>query len=219
MRLFFLMLFCFAPSFSIAQDSIRYDADFQFFDGIYLSFNDFRNDNPIDFERVVSKYKVDDPTFLDEIFSAKSIVYFDRFNEQREISADRVWGFSHHGKPYVMLNAFSYVGAAGVLNARSSGKNEFGRFIVVGQISLIQVNMRVMSPISDLNQTGQYLLNMKTGEVKHYTLGNFEEFLEADEELHYKYSQLFTDKKKKAAFFQYIRKFNEKYPTYFPYYE
>ncbi len=44
-----------------AQDSIRYTPDFEFYDGLYLDFEDFRNDNPIPFESVISTYRVSDP--------------------------------------------------------------------------------------------------------------------------------------------------------------
>jgi len=55
------------PLHAQAQDSIVYDMDFEFYDGIYLDFLDFKNDNPIPFEDVISVKRMADPMFLEHV--------------------------------------------------------------------------------------------------------------------------------------------------------
>lgn len=201
---------------ALGQDSIRYNHDFEFYDGLYLSFKDFRNDNPIDFDRVLSTHKVDDPMFIDELIGSSFFSYRDGFGELRELSTNRIWGFSRRGKPFVVLNAQSYMGVVSTRRYSKGGKNEYGRFVELGQISLIQVNMMVTSPAQGFNQTGQFLLSTKTGKLVHYTLNNFEELLKSDSELHAEFIRLGSPKKKKERFFLLLKRYNQRHPIYFP---
>jgi hypothetical protein len=204
---------------SSAQDSIRYDSDFNFYDGIYLSFDDFRNDNPIDFDNIILLRTPDDPLFMDDLTKARSFRYRDGFGEVRELPTSRIWGFSRGGRPYKVLNAQSYMGIVGFNEKRKSGNNEYGRIIEVGQICLIQVNMQVSSPVQDFRQTGQFLLSIETGETVHYTVANFEKLLKADAQVYDEYAKIRSLRKKKQLFFQTLRRFNRRNPTYFPAYE
>ena len=213
------LLFVCVASLCIAQDSIRYDANFEFYDGIYLSFGDFRNDNPIDFDDVILLRTADDPLFIDDLTKAKSFKYRDGFGEVRELPTNRIWGFSRGGRPFKLLNAQSYMGIVGFNERQKSGNNEYGRIVEVGQICLIQVNMQVSSPVQDFRQTGQFLFSMETGETVHYTVANFEELLKPDIEVYKEYTKISSTKKKKQLFFQTLRKFNRRNPTYFPVYD
>lgn len=201
---------------AIAQDSIRYDYNFEFYDGLYLSFDDFRNDNPIDFARIISLRKVEDPMFLDDLLSSTTFSYRDRFGELRELTTNRIWGFARQGKPFMVLNAQSYMGIVSSRQYQNGSKNNYGRFVQLGQISLIQVNMQVSSPAQDYRQTGQFLFSMETGKAVHYTLAHFEELLKVDQELHAEFMKINSTRKKKQMFFSYLQRFNEKHPTYFP---
>lgn len=218
MRFFVVLLLALSLGTCLAQDSIQYNADFEFYDGLYLSFGDFRNDNPIDFEQVVSFRKVDDPMFIDDLIKASTFRYRDGFGEVRELSTDHIWGFARRGKPFVVLNAQSYMGIIGKKEYANSGKNEYARFVELGEISLLQVNMMVQSPVQFYNQTGQFLFSMKTGKAVHYTLNNFEELIKEDEQLYKEFAGITSSKEKKEKFFLFLKRYNQKHPIYFPFF-
>ncbi|MCF8460160.1 MAG: hypothetical protein K9G46_05510 [Flavobacteriales bacterium] len=213
------LLLCLIPFGLFAQDSIRYDVDFEFYNGLYLSFEDFRNDNPISFESIISTRTIDDPLMLDDLLKQASFRYKDGLGEIREQTTNRIWGFARQGRPFVKLNASNYMGIVSSRETLRAGNNEFGQFVELGQISLIQVNMTVTSPVQNHSQTGQFLFSINTGKAVHYTVANFEELLKSDSELHSEFVRFGSDKKKKEMFFRFIKRFNEKHPTYFPFYE
>ncbi len=169
---------------AVAQDSIRYDADFEFYDGLYLQFEDFRNDNPIPMKNIISAYSVADPMILKDIFESGTVRYRDRLGEERTIRSDNIWGYSWMGSPYVKLNAVRYLGIVFPNRARTTGRNEFGKIIEIGPLCLVQVNVETfVTPNDVLNQTGQFFLSINSGNAKEYNLINAEHYFADDGEL------------------------------------
>ncbi len=207
------------PAFLFAQDSIRYDVDFEFYDGFYLSFEDFRNDNPISFDRVVSPYATDDPLFLETVLENRDISYRDRFGHSRTLSIDDLWGYARGGRPFIGFKGLKYMGI--LLHDRSKRKNldHFGQFVVVGQISVFQVSMLTFRHLTtsswDLNQL---LFSMKEGKAFDYNGVEFEKLIKEDAELYEEFVSLDITERK-TRMFSFILRFNQRHPLYFPFYE
>jgi hypothetical protein len=61
-------------SFSVlGQDRVVYNEDFQFENGIYLTFQDFKNNNPIRPEYILSDLDIRNPNYLDRIVENDTI--------------------------------------------------------------------------------------------------------------------------------------------------
>jgi len=213
------VIFYLIPFGLFAQDSIRYDADFEFYDGLYLSFEDFRNDYPIDFKRVVSFRAVDDPLFIDELLKESTFRYRDGLGEVRERATNDIWGFARSGRPFIRLNAISYMGIVEKRGKLRAGNNEYGNFTEIGSISIIQVNMLMSNPIFSAQQTGQFLFSMKTGKAMPYRTFNAEVMFADDEELLTEFRSLGSAEKQEQRLFLFIKRYNERHPLYLPFYE
>lgn len=215
-----VIVFCLLPAFLFAQDSIIYDANFEFYDGLYLSFDDFRNDNPIAFESVTSQYSVDDPMFLETMLENREISYADRFGHSRTLSIDNLWGYSRRGKPFIGFKGQKYLGILFKDNSRGKNSDNFGQFVVVGQISVFQVNMMTTRYISGGSSwdTNQLLFSIKEGKVFDYNGPEFEKLIKEDPELYQEFMKLEISDKKQQMF-SFILRYNQRHPLYFPFYE
>jgi len=209
----------FSVFYAVAQDSIQYDSDFEFYDGLYMSFEDFKNDNPISFDKVISTLSVNDPLLIDGLLREKSFRYKDGLGEIREMLVNEIWGFAWHGRPFVRLNAINYMGIVSNLGKLRQGRNEYGNFTEIGSISIVQVNMLMSNPIYSAQQTGQFLFSMKTGNLMPYGTFNAKEMFADDQELLIAFKSLGSVEKQEQQLFLFIRRYNERHPLYFPFYE
>ena len=103
MRLTFLLTwFC---SFSVfAQERVVYSEDFLFEDGIYLDFQDFKNNIPIRLEYLLTDLDIRNPNYIDRVVEKDTITYFDNLFEEREVLTENIWGFAKDGIPHVAHN-------------------------------------------------------------------------------------------------------------------
>ncbi len=209
------------------QDSsrmTRYTPDFKFKEGVFLSFEQVKQNNPILKSSIITTVAYDDPDFYDRVLREKKIQVYDNLGSKQEVPVKNLWGFSRNGVLYINLNEGSY------------------RITIIGSIchfvaSLTSYNSPYSSypyysygypyygyPYSpyyspyggtQTSEMRQYLLDFKTGNVLDYDVESVELLLMADPELHDEFSAL-SKKKQKQMKFLYIRKFNERNPLYFP---
>jgi len=220
-----LVLLLFFPLISRAQadttSMIRYTPDFAFNDGIFLSFDQVKNNAPIPKSRLITDVDYYDKDFFIKVLSGKYIYFYDFFGNRQEVKSSDIWGFSRNGILYILMD------------------DEFFRITIVGRIchfvaTVTTYDNRYNDPYYynpyyydsyyryggypstyKTNETRQYILDFDTGEVYDYDTDNLEVLLMKDPELHDEYSQL-SNKKKKQLKFLYVRKFNEKNPLYLP---
>lgn len=208
-------------------DTVRYNTDFKFEDGLYFSFEMVKNNNPVPGARIITKYDHTDPLFYDNILKDKSIAFFDKNGARQEVPSSKLWGFSRNGVLYIRI---------------SEG---FHRITIVGTISHFVANITTYStqyydpysygryggspyynpyynPYSPYNQRTtrnsemkQYLLDFETGKIYDYDYKAVEMFLMKDPELYDEFAALRKRKQKQMKFF-YLRKFNERNPLYIP---
>ncbi|MGB1318056.1 MAG: hypothetical protein ACPG5W_07605, partial [Flavobacteriales bacterium] len=99
-------LFLFSISL-YSQQKVEYTPDFLFEDGVYLTFQDFKNNNPVPVTHILSNFDIRNQNYLELVLDADSVTYFDNLLEERTISILRIWGFSKGGKPYIGYNTVS----------------------------------------------------------------------------------------------------------------
>jgi hypothetical protein len=220
-----LVLFLLFPVISQAQTDtssmVRYTPDFSFNEGIFLTFDQVRNNAPIPKSRLITNVDYYDKDYFIEVLSSKYIYFYDFYGSRQEVKSSAIWGFSRNGVLYILMD------------------NEYFRITIVGRIchfvaTTTTYEDRYYDPYYynpyyynsyypygrypstyKTNEMRQYLLDFDTGEVFDYNTDNLQVLLMKDPELHDEYSQL-KNKKRKQLRFLYLRKFNERNPLYLP---
>jgi hypothetical protein len=207
--------------YSVSQDNpagmVRYNSEFKFADGIYLSYSQLKNNKPVPVARVLSETDHNDPDFYNKLLEEKNIIFFDDFGVQQTVSVEKIWGFSRNGIVYIRIGG------------------NFSRITVIGSIchfvaNITTYNSRYYDPYSynpyyyrygstpattATTEMRQYLLDFETGKIMDYDVQGVEVLLMKDAELYDEFVAL-RNKKKKQMKFLYIRKYNERNPLYLP---
>jgi hypothetical protein len=206
-----------------SADLVKYTPGFKFEEGIFLNFDQVKQNKPISKSQIITSIPYDDPDFYDRILQEKKIELYDNLGSKQEIGTKNIWGYSRNGVLYVNVN------------------DDFYRITIVGSICHFVASLTTYSnygspyyssygypygnyydpysPYSPQNggntELKQYLLDFKTGNILEYDVQSIEILLMADPELHDEFAAL-NNKKQKQLKFMYLRKFNERNPLYFP---
>ncbi len=201
-----------------SSNMVEYNSDFQFKEGLYLSFEDVKTNSPLPKSRIISEYDYNDPDFLDKVLVKTSVYYYDNLGNRNKLDPDKIWGYSRNGFIYINID------------------DDFFRITLIGSIchfiashttyadyynspyyynSYYYDPYRIPYTSYPTTEMRQYLLDFNTGRVLDYSYEAVEAILMQDPELHDEYVAL-SKKKKKQLKFVYIRKYNAKNPLYFP---
>ncbi|MEJ5267438.1 MAG: hypothetical protein WHW07_06520 [Bacteroidales bacterium] len=213
---------------SIAQEEeefINYEFGLLFNDGIFLDFNSFRNNIPMDFGRMIIP-SYDLPDFFRILDTVSEIVYSDDFGISQRISKKNVWGYSKNGRPYIFYN-----GKANLIPYVGSISHFVSTVKVIYQSFSDPFYYPYYSPFYDpyysfnhRNRTYQseelvhYIIDMETGTVLEYNSSNLEEIFKREPKIYEEFSKLSKRKKNKQLFY-YVRLYNELRPLKFQQYK
>lgn len=217
--LFILFLVSFCLPVSYAQtDSVAYGTDFVLKEGIYLSYTDFRKNNPVPKDAIQSK---EDKTQLDFIGKAvaenKEITLVYNGNENK-LETSKLWGYcqnnalylNYEGKFYrvpVFGNISHFLGTIEVVNYN----NYYGGYgMGMGGYPYGGGGMYVKQ-----RETRQFIFDFYSGDIMEYTLANVEMLVSRDLKLYEEFMQ-FKKKKRRELMMMYVRKYNAAHPVYFP---
>lgn len=198
------------PIFS-QQKTVQYGADFEFKEGIYLSVFNFRSNSPISPARIVFSSNRNDKDFLKYVLNKATFVFLDSSGREQRMNTGEAWGYSSNGHVYINHGM------------------DFNRVTVIGSIChfVATIPMKVgMSdpfysnqPFRDPEQytyvTEQMVIDLESGKVFPFSVENMEVLLSRDEILYKEFTAL-KKKQKRDSIFVYLRKYNTKYPVYFP---
>ncbi len=205
---------------------VRYSPDFKFKDGLYLNIDDLRENDPIPLARIVTDLGSYNKDFINEMYSSAKIILYDDYSIQRFIYTKNIWGYSESGRLYIMVGG------------------RFMRIIVQGSISLFTASETTYekktfqprdssmysSTTEDLyrshnrryyyaNVTGEsqeYLFDFGSNTLSAYTVEILEKLLVRDAVLLTEYEAL-RKKDKKNRMGEFIRRYNQNHPLFFPY--
>lgn len=239
-RFFGLIFLCLIISTEgIAQNKVEYNADFVFKDGVYLSFEDFKNNNPIPVTHTVTDFDIRNPDYLDLVVGQDSIIYFDNLFEERVIASEDIWGFCKRNKvfiafgaessfdnpeffgfyPLVNIGAFSFFTAVESYYTTMPSGPAMGMGVGVGFRDPMMNNDMTVTETGQVQlflqfSTGKILL-AKRGELGHLPLDLVSQLIKPDAALATEFEALsLRDQKFKGMFF--LRRYNERNPIYFP---
>lgn len=200
-------LLLFISSWGVAQtDSILYTRDFEFREGIYLTLEQFRNNDPILPSAIVSSVPKTELNFLNRVLDRKKLTYKDKTGAQQEIATANVWGFCRNKTLFINFN------------------QTFNRVNLIGSLCHFTCEVVVLSTYQDpmyynhgmsssYNELRQFIFCMDSNIVKDFNAPAMEEILQRDTELYAQFMKM-KRKEKGNSIFTYIRKYNEKYPLY-----
>jgi len=201
---------------------IKYSPGFKFKDGLYLNIDDVKNNDPIPLARIVTDLGSYNKDFVDEMIGSNRIILHDDYGIRRFIYTKHIWGYAENGRLYIMAGG------------------QFQRIIIQGSISLFtasattHVKTKFSPSDTSLNYTTiyrthnrkyyyanvtgeskEYLFDIVSNTLAAYTTEVLEKLLVRDAELFTEYEAL-RKKDKKNRMIEFIRRYNENHPLYFP---
>jgi hypothetical protein len=217
------------------EGMVRYTPDFRFRDGIYLNFDQVKNNNPIPKAKLLTSIDYNDREFFRKLFEAEKVYFYDDMGIRQEISRNSIWGYARNGVLYVQIqenfNRITFVGnichfVADITTYDSRYNSPYGYDPYYYSPYGYNSYYSPYSPYSPYyspyrqnnvsrNELKQYLIDFENGKVLEFDIDNTELLLMKDDQLYEEYVQL-PRRKKKELMFVYIRKFNEKNPLYLP---
>lgn len=221
-KAFITFILVFGETLVQAQsDSVKrvpYNSDFKFREGIYLNFEQVKNNNPLAKSRIISNLDIEDNQFFDNVLSNKTFAYYDDLGMKRDVTVKTIWGYSKNGILYLRMN------------------DTYSRITYIGSICHFTANISVYQPSyydpyyynpnyyyrnwntasqPTTTELKQFIMDFSTGKILDYDEDSLELVFMRDPELHDEYTALKKKKKEQMKFF-YIRKFNERNPLMIP---
>lgn len=101
-----------------ADAQVAYSRDFQFKEGLYLNFQQFRNNDPVAKSQIISELDKTDLSFFDRIAAKKNtpINYIDSSGIKQTKSISDLWGYSKNNAIFINYDGSFYrIGVIGSL--------------------------------------------------------------------------------------------------------
>jgi hypothetical protein len=205
-----LLVFClFLPGALLRaqSDSVLYQPDRGMPDGVFLTYADFRNNNAILKEQILSEMDKNQLEFMAKVLFEPTFS-FRRGDSVITCQSQSAWGFFQNKTLYVFY------------------KDDFYRVPVFGSISYLVANVTIMntgfydsrfgtsSGAVASREIREFVINFYDGQVQEINNGAFENLIARDTELYQEYKKL-SRRSQRDQLYKYIRRFNEKNPVYF----
>jgi len=216
------------------QGMVRYTPDFRFRDGIYVNFDQVKQNSPIPKARLLTSTDYNDKEFFKKLLESEKIYYYDGMGIRQEIDVSNIWGYARNGVIYIQVqknfNRITFVGSichfvADITTYDSRYNSPYGGYYDPYYYSPYSYG-NYYSPYGSYyspynrnnmsrNEIKQYLIDFENGKTVEFDQKNTEMLLMKDSEIYEEYVRL-PRKDRKNLMFVYIRKFNEKNPLYIP---
>jgi hypothetical protein len=203
----FLFLFV---TFAIFSQNPKYTFvhfEDMFAEGIYVTFNDFKQQKPIKKEQIIAMEDPNDPQFLLKVLSYERFSYFDSIGNKLIIESPDIWGLVRRNSLYVfhdfMLAKVHFNGRWGYFTTYELlPQPEMG--VMPGSYYAVQV------PITAGKKTITKIIDFKTGEIQEFSRKNLKKVLAADSLILNEYNSLRRRKQKQLKYL-YLRKINDRF--------
>lgn len=221
----------------IKPGMVKYTPDFRFKDGIFLNFDQVKENNPIPKAKLLTSIDYNDREFFRKLFENDKIYFYDNMGIRQEVTKNNIWGYARNGVLYVQIqenfNRITFVGSIShfvaditTYDSRYYNPYGYGNYYDPYYYSPYGYNSYYYpyspySPYSPYrsnmsrNELKQYIIDFDNGKVLEFDIHNTELLLMKDNQLYEEWVNL-PRRKRKELMFVYIRKFNEKNPLYIP---
>jgi hypothetical protein len=96
------------------REMVEFTPDFRFNDGIFLSFDQVRENSPVSKAKILTSADYNARDFFKQVFANDKIYFYDAMGIRQEVSNDEIWGYARNGILYVQVqggfNRVTYVG-------------------------------------------------------------------------------------------------------------
>ncbi|NJK97292.1 MAG: type VI secretion system contractile sheath protein TssC [Bacteroidales bacterium] len=75
------------------KEWVKYNPDFRFNDGVYLNFDQVKNNDPIPKYKIISSVDYNNPQFFDAVATESAISYYDNLGIRQDVSMKSIWGY------------------------------------------------------------------------------------------------------------------------------
>jgi len=185
------------------SDSVKYTHDYKFVTGIYLSYNDFKTNNPTIKQEPIIRNVSGKQFPLDNMLYTKKIYYHNNsIKEDVKLKRGEFWGCCSENVVYIHLN------------------NVFHQILRFGAIILfVRFEPALIydtgDPPTSVTRT-PYFIDFYSGKKYEVNIETFQELIKDDTELYDEFMSLKRKSKKKKAMYQFLNRYNERHPIYFP---
>jgi hypothetical protein len=216
---FFLLFFVvgqvlLAQHLSTDFSRTTYSPDFEFKEGIYLVMKDFRNNDPLPLDSVISPFDANAEDFIKDVLDQEELTY-SFYGRISKIPTSKLWGYSSNANVYIQI------------------QNDFNRIITIGRIchfvatitSFVPVYSSGMYSFGMPNGGGvthvpsteikQLVLDFNTGKTLDFIPENLEILIKDNPTLLKEFEGL-SLRKKKEKLHSFLLRYNEAFPIYFP---
>jgi len=220
---------------------IKYTPDFRFADGIYIDFNQAKNNRPVPKTKILTSIDYNSSDFFEKLMADEKIYYFDDTGLKNEVERDTIWGYANKGIIHMQImgnfNPFTFMGKiCHIVNEITYNDSsyyypsDYRSYYYPYSIYRDPVTIydpytrRYYRPYNQYSPSmkksmskyyDQYLIDFDTGEIWDYDLPGVRILLQKDTQLYEEFRKL-RNRMKKRMMFSYIRRFNERNPLYFP---
>jgi hypothetical protein len=234
LRIFFIIILIISGTYLLPlngqekEGTIKYTPDFRFTDGIYLNFEQVKQNSPIPKAKLLTSVDYNDREFFKKILEKDKIYFYDNMGMRQEISKNTIWGYARNGVLYIQIqenfNRITFVGSichfvADITTYDSRYNSPYGYYdpyySPYGYGNYYSPYSYGRQSTMTRTELKQYLIDFESGKVLEFNIESTELLLMKDTELYDEYVQL-SRKKKKELMFVYIRKFDDKNPLYLP---
>jgi hypothetical protein len=210
-----LMLFALLAMAIVAkgQDDlpVNDEGQLQFVPGLYLSFNDFIYNDPVDFEQVEG----DLAAFFENPMNAKELI-ITRRDSVYHVEQSQVWGYTEGKNVFLNRSLFKGVNlnTAGVTMRVEPWVKIYtvGTLCFIYYVTTITINSGSSQPFNNTSDS-KLILNTRDGSFYDGNLQELKKLISDDHELLGEFEKARGDKEVK--FFTFLRKYNESHPFQF----
>jgi len=214
------------------SDKVKYTPEFRFTDGIYLNFDQVKENSPIPKAKLLTSADYNDRDFFTKVLASDKIYFYDEMGIRQEVEKSKIWGFSRNGVIYVMIqgtpNRITFFGNICHFVAdftTTENRNNYNYYSPYGYYDPYSYSpygyyggypySSYPSSHTTRTELKQYIFDFETGKVIDFTVSNVELLIMKDPTVYDEFVQLPASRKKELMIV-YIRKFNEKNPIYLP---
>lgn len=207
-KLFVLFLLVYlSPHYLSAQaDSVAYSHDFEFREGFFLNFEQFKSNAPIPKSAVVSGYPKTQADFITQMIGNKYLTWTDDQGKEQKVETSTLWGYCQNRTICVNFNGgFERISVIGSLCHLTSIVN-----VPVGYRDPMSINYG----LNTVNELRQFVLDTHTDKIFDFNVKTMETLLQQyDPELFTEFMAL-KKRKKNDSIFIYLRRYNDRHPLY-----
>jgi hypothetical protein len=222
----FLLVAGFALEMQAQVDTsgmVRYTPEYRFKDGIFLNFDQVKQDAPLLKSRILTTIDYSSDEFYTLLLSEKKVFFYDDLGTKQEFPSDKIWGYAKNGILYIKVgsefNRITFVGSIShfVANISNYSRRNYDPYMYDYYNPYMYNPYRYGMPSAgyETKEMRQFLLDFETGKVVDFEVKNVEVLLMKDPQLYDEFVNL-SGRKQKQLKFLYVRKYNEKHPLFLP---